>query len=223
MVKFGFIVEGPTDRAVLENILIGYFGEDISEYFTPLQPRELKDSGGWSRVITYCQSTDFVDAFDDSDFVIAQIDTDQSFEFNVLHDENGEKLPVDTLVKNVKRYFDDLFKTAFGDTFLAEFGHRIVLAIAVHSTECWLLPLYFKADKDKAAIKNCYQKLNTKVDGLNKTYKKYDTISAQYRNPKTLHKHLDKNPSFNLFIEELSEKVPIPSKNSENTEGGNFY
>ncbi|MEY4905724.1 MAG: hypothetical protein RLZZ292_3539 [Bacteroidota bacterium] len=219
MVKLGFIVEGPTDRAVLENIIIGYFGEDISEYFTPLQPRELKDSGGWSRVITYCQSTDFVDAFDDSDFVIVQIDTDQSFEFNVLHDENGEKLPVDTLVKNIRLYFDELFQKAFGDTFLTQFGQRILLAITVHSTECWLLPLYFKVDKDKAAIKNCYQKLNKKIEGLNKTYKKYDNISAPYRNSKTLKKHSDINLSFKLFIEELLVKVPIQAKNGENTEG----
>lgn len=55
MVKFGFVVEGPTDRAILENILIGYFDEDISEYFTRLQPRDMKDSGGWSRILNYCQ------------------------------------------------------------------------------------------------------------------------------------------------------------------------
>ncbi len=219
MVKFGFVVEGPTDRAVLENILIGYFDEDISEYFTPLQPREMKDSGSWSRVITYCQSTDFVDAFDDSDFIVVQIDTDISFEFNVLHDKDGKKLPVDILVKNVKTYFDDLFKTAFGETFLAQFGNRILLAIAVHSTECWLLPLYFKADKDKVEIKNCYQKLNTKINGLNKTYKKYDAISTDYRNAKALKKSVNKNISLNLFFEELLLKVPINVENSTNTEG----
>lgn len=214
MVKFGFVVEGPTDRAVLENILIGYFDEDISEYFTRLQPREMKDSGGWSRILTYCQSTDFVDAFDDSDFVIVQIDTDRSFEFNVLHDENGEKLTTETLVENVKTYFDTLFKTAFGDAFLDTFGHRILFAVAVHSTECWLLPLYFKADKDKMDIKNCYQKLNTKIDNLTKTYKKYDAISADFRNSKTLEKAVDKNTSLKLFFEELLEKVPKTAKNA---------
>ncbi len=214
MVKFGFVVEGPTDRAVLENILIGYFDEDISEYFTRLQPREMKDSGGCKRILTYCQSTDFVDAFDDSDFVIVQIDTDRSFEFNVLHDENGEKLTIETLVQNVKTYFDTLFKTAFGDAFLDTFGHRILFAVAVHSTECWLLPLYFKADKDKMDIKNCYQKLNTKIEGLTKTYKKYDAISADYRNAKTLGKSVDKNTSLNLFFEELLEKVPKTAKNA---------
>ncbi len=227
MVKFGFVVEGPTDRAVLENILIGYFDEDISEYFTRLVPREMKDSGGWSRVITYCQSTDFVDAFDDNDFIIVQIDTDISFEFKVLHDEDGEKLPIDVLVKNVKTYFADLFKTAFGETFLAQFGNRILLAIAVHSTECWLLPLYFKADKDKMEIKNCYKKLNTKVPKLDEKYKRYDEISAEYRNGKTLRKSVYKNVSLNLFFEELLLKVPINVENSTNTEGyknvvGNF-
>ncbi len=219
MVKFGFVVEGPTDRAVLENILIGYFDEDISEYFTRLQPREMKDSGGWSRIATYCQSTDFVDAFDDSDVIIVQIDTDRSFEFNVLHDANGAKLSTKTLVENVKMYFQSLFKTAFGDTFLDQFGHRILFAVAVHSTECWLLPLYFKADKDTMEIKNCYQKLNTKIDGLTKTYKKYDAISANYRNAKMLKKSVDKNVSLKLFFEELLEKVPKMTENAENTEG----
>jgi hypothetical protein len=219
MVKFGFVVEGPTDRAILENILIGYFDEDISEYFTRLQPREMKDSGGWSRILTYCQSMDFVDAFDDSDFVIIQIDTDRSFEFTILHDDNGMKLSTETLIENVKTYFKNLFKTAFGDAFLETFGHRILFAVAVHSTECWLLPLYFKADKGKMDIKNCYQKLNTKIEGLTKTYKKYDAISADYRKAKTLKNSVEKNTSLNLFFEELLEKVPKTAENAENTEG----
>ena len=42
MHNFGFIVEGATDRAILENILIGYFDEDISEYFTELQPKQIR-------------------------------------------------------------------------------------------------------------------------------------------------------------------------------------
>lgn len=218
MYYFGLISEGETDHAVLENILIGYFDEDISSNINQLQPTR-GQSGGWSRVITYCKSNDFKNDLADNDFLIIQIDTDRSFEFNVLHDENGDKLSVETLVRNIKTYFETLFKTAFGDTFLDQFGHRILFAVAVHSTECWLLPLYFKADKDKMEIKNCYQKLNTKIEGLTKTYKKYDAISADYRKAKTLKNSIDKNISLNLFFEDLLGKVPKMAKNAKNTEG----
>lgn len=68
-------------------------------------------------------------------------------------------------------------------------------------------------------IKNCYQKLNTKIEGLTKTYKKYDAISADYRNAKTLQKSVDKNPSLKLFFEKLLEKVPKMGENAQNTEG----
>ena len=213
MYYFGLISEGETDHAILENMLIGYFDEDISSNINQLQPTR-GQSGGWSRVITYCKSNDFKNDLADNDFLIVQIDTDRSFEFNVLHDENGKKLTTETLVQNVKIYFDTLFKTAFGNAFIEEFGHRILFAVAVHSTECWLLPLYFKADKDKMAIKDCYQKLNTKIENLTKTFKKYDAISADYRNAKTLKKSVDKNTSLKLFVEELLEKVPKTAKNA---------
>ena len=218
MYYFGLISEGETDHAILENMLIGYFDEDISSNINQLQPTR-GQSGGWSRVITYCKSMDFKNDLADNDFLIIQIDTDRSFEFDVLHDENGDKLSVETLVKNVKTYFKTQFKTAFGDTFLDQFGHRILFAVAVHSTECWLLPLYFKADKDTMETKNCYQKLNTKIDGLTKSYKKYDAISANYRNQKTLKKSVGKNQSLGLFFAELLEKVPKTLENTQNTEG----
>ncbi len=66
--SFGLIAEGPTDHAVLENILVGYFN-DPDLIVRPLQP--LLDStdasqrqGGWTQVVAYCQSSLFQGAFD---------------------------------------------------------------------------------------------------------------------------------------------------------------
>ena len=215
MLKFGLISEGITDNAVLENILIGYFNEDISGYINHLQPAP-SASGGWSRVLKYCSSSDFKNDFTDNDFMVIQIDTDKSFDapFDVSHEENGVKLSVEQLIEKVKQRFEKLFEEAYGANFKAEFNNRILFAIAIHATECWLLPLYYKKDNEKSEIKNCYEQLNKKVKGLQKTLKIYDVISADLRFPKKLKRASAENPSFKIFIEkELQVKIPL------NTEG----
>lgn len=148
--------------------------------------------------------------------MVIQIDTDKSFDtpFDVSHEENGIKLSVEQLIEKVKQRFDKLFEEAFGANFKAEFNNRILFAIAVHATECWLLPLYYKKDVEKAEIKNCYEQLNKKIKGLQKTLKIYDAISADLRFPKKLKRASSANPSFNVFMKnELQVKIPL------NTEG----
>lgn len=101
MNTFGLIAEGITDQIVIKNILAGYFNNlNIRVY--PLQPlidetdeNKAENYGGWSQVIDYCQSDEFQDAFQSNEYVIIQIDTDVSQEWNapytVSHrDENGE-------------------------------------------------------------------------------------------------------------------------------------
>jgi hypothetical protein len=217
MQKFGLISEGVTDNAVLENILIGYFNQDISAYINHLQPPP-SASGGWSRVLKYCSSMDFKNDFDNNDFMVIQIDTDKSFErpFNVPHEENGVKLSVEQLIDKVKERFQQLFLTSFGTDFLTQFGHRILFAIAIHSTECWLLPLYYKSAKDKSEIKNCYEKLNKQIQGLKKEHRIYDSISSDFCSNKKLEKAFSDNPSFKIFIEnELQLKVALENKQED--------
>jgi ribosomal protein S17E len=211
MLKFGLISEGITDNIVLENILIGYFNEDISGYINHLQPPPTA-SGGWSRVLKYCGSQDFKNDFTDNDFMVIQVDTDKSFElrFDVAHEENGVKLSVEQLIEKVKERFEKLFNDAFGDNFVAEFSNRILFAIAVHETECWLLPLYYLKNTEKTETKNCYEKLNKKIKGLQKTAKMYDAISADLRFPKRLKQASSDNPSFKIFVQnELQTKIPL--------------
>lgn len=215
MFNIGIIAEGDTDFVVLQNILIGYFDKDITGYVNQLQPLR-GQMGGWSRVLSYCETTDFKNDFVDNDFMIIQVDTDKSFElpFDVAHEQNGKKLNVEELIENVKTRFKKGFESAFGNGFLPNFEHRILFAIAVHETECWLLPLYYPKEKEAENIKNCYETLNKKVKGLQKTYKIYDALSDDFTFPKKLEKAFLANPSFKIFIEnELKIKIP------QNTEG----
>ena len=214
MYYFGLISEGITDNAILTNILVGYFNEDISEYINHLQPPP-NTSGGWSRVLKYCSSIDFKNDLSRNDFIVVQIDTDKSFElpFDVAHEQDGQKLSVAELIENVKKRFEHLFIEAFGEGFLSTFGDRILFAIAVHSTECWLLPLHTNNVKDKVATTDCYKKLNKTVKGLQKTYKFYDKMSNELQIPRKLNLAVTENPSLKIFVEnELQAKIP-----SENT------
>lgn len=235
---FGLVSEGPTDHAVLENILIGYLKQDLSGYINELQPRPKKE-GGWSRVLTYCTSTDFKNDFTDNDYMVIQIDSDISHEFNVPNEENRVKLSVEALIEKIKQRFWDLFESAFGLDFIDKFGHRILFAISVHAIECWLLPLYYQ-DGTKALTRGCLRKLNEKwleigepIIGENKKRKRsydpneqkrkaipeknkaghvptYETISKPLMDNTILNMCYPHNPSFKIFIEnELQIKVPL--------------
>lgn len=215
MFNIGIIAEGDTDFVALQNILIGYFDKDIMGYVNQLQPKR-GQMGGWSRVLNYCGTIDFKNDFIDNDFMVIQIDTDKSFElpFDVPHEENGVKISVEHLIENVKERFRKLFEKAFGVDFFSNYAQRILFAITVHETECWLLPLYYPKEKEAESIKNCYETLNRKVKGLQKTYKIYDALSDDFTAPKKLEKASQANPSLKIFIEnELKVKIP------QNTEG----
>ena len=58
MPYFGIIAEGDTDFVVLQNILIGYFDEDISEYINQLQPKR-GQIGGVDKSIELLLLNDF--------------------------------------------------------------------------------------------------------------------------------------------------------------------
>ncbi len=217
MVNIGIIAEGDTDFVALQNILIGYFDRDVTGYVNQLQPLR-GQMGGWSRVLNYCSSTNFKNDFVDNDFIIIQVDTDKSFElpFDAPHEEKGIKISVEQLVQNVKERFRKLFETAFGVDFFQNYAHRILFAIAIHETECWLLPLYYPKENEAESIKNCYEVLNKRVKGLQKTYKFYDALSDDFTFPKKLEKAFLANPSFKIFIEnELKLKIPNPEHSGE--------
>ena len=214
MMSFGLVTERLTDQIVIENILAGYFNSpdlDIRQ----LQPERDKDNenkstyGAWTLVFDYCKSSDFQEALQFIDYIIIQIDTDVSENYNIpKQDENGEFTPQQSIEKVIEKFRDTI-----GEDFYNKHQQRIVFAISVDSIECWFLPLYY-TDSRKAKIPNCLDTLNRElakkhnftIDANAKNPKYYQEISEPYRNPKVLMNHYAENPSLKKFIEEIKSR-----------------
>ena len=156
MISFGLVTEGITDQEIISNILSGYF-DNPDILVNELQPlRDETDRnkstnfGGWGNLLEYCKSDVFKSAFQTTSFIIIHIDTDICEDYNVSKKQGGIDLSVNQLVDQVKNLFIEII----GPDFYEKNSKRIIFAIAVHSIECWLLPIYYN-DHRKNKIVNC--------------------------------------------------------------------
>jgi len=80
-------------------------------------------------------------------------------------------------------------------------------AIAVHSLECWLLPLYSKEKAHLGKTKSCSKQLEheAKRRKINcyKEHRSYDELSSPYRSSKELEKGKKLQKSLALFLDSL--------------------
>ncbi|MEA5478325.1 phage tail protein [Pseudanabaena galeata UHCC 0370] len=205
---FAGIVEGVTDKRVITNILAGYFNNpDIK--VTWLQPRDTipntkEPPAGWTRVLKYCKTKQFKDSFQENEYVIIHIDTDVSPKetFDIAHhDENGSLLTPEQLIAKVV----NKFRLLIGEDFYDQYEDKIIFAIAVHSIECWLLPLFLP--EKKAEIDDCMNILKRDLPNFKpKDHKYYQRISIEYANTNLLLKLYPENPSLKIFIEQLASR-----------------
>ena len=215
MTLFGLVAEGNSDHAVLENILLGLFEEDISDEITTLQPirgatdeAAIKAFGGWYKVFEYCRSEDFRGAFQEVQYLVIQIDTDVSEQTHYdikQKDKFGEKLIPEVLIENIKLKFKQIIVNEFGQDFLNNHQDRILFAISVDEIECWLLPLYY-TNSTKLKTNNCDYKLHQKAGKFEKNYSDYDKISKDFRKSKTLTNLYQQNPSLKFFVDSVKVK-----------------
>ncbi|MFY9260539.1 MAG: hypothetical protein WAO71_08540 [Gallionella sp.] len=212
MLTFAFVTEGITDQAVLENILYGIFGDEIKiKPLTPLMSAGNKPDGGWERLFGYCQSEKFRDFLRSEyctgdEFIIVQIDTDTA-----EHPNFGVAInrPPIEIIADVKQ----LIVQKIGNDFYQQYQAQILIAVAVHSTECWLLPLYVSG-KMGEQVMNCHDRLsralNKKGDDASKNHQNYERLSKDFRNNETLLKAAKRNESLNDFVTQL-QNVTVPS------------
>jgi hypothetical protein len=120
----------------------------------------------------------------------------------VFHqDENGKLLTPEQLIEKVI----DKFRSDIGEDFYDQNASRIIFAIAVHSIECWLLPLCLP--EKKAEIDDCMNILKRDLTNFQpKDHKYYQEISMEYANKSSLLKLYPENPSLKIFIEQLASK-----------------
>lgn len=210
MKTFALITEGISDQIVIEHILAGYFNTpDLDVHILqPLydatdQNRGLS-TGGWGNLINYCKSIAFKSAFQSNDYVVIQIDTDVCSEYGVNSKENGEDLTVEALIDKVIKQII----VWIGEDFYTSVKDKVIFAVAVHSIECWLLPIYY-TDNKKSKTTGCLPTLNQELIKKEKFVihakepKYYKKIAKQFIKRKDLDKYYPHNPSFKLFIQHL--------------------
>ena len=213
---FAGIAEGVTDKRVITNILAGYFNNPNIKV-TWLQPRDSipntkEPPAGWTQVFKYCGSKLFKDAFQENEYIVIHIDTDVSPKrhFDISHhDENGQILTSKQLIEKVV----NKFREKIGEDFYDKNADKIIFAIAVHSIECWLLPLCLP--EKKGETDDCINTLKRDLPNFReKDHKYYQRISMEYANQNSLSKLYPENPSLKIFIEELASRNIEISKES---------
>lgn len=224
---FGLICEGPTDHAVLENMLCGlYDDEDLFDRITPLQPGGQSDTnkdGGWERVLEYLASYKFRQAFTTVKNIVVQIDTDvasmKGFDVD-LRDDNGKTLKSvpDIVIKVKERLIQQIESGEAG--FFARHKTQIIFAITVHSLEIWLFKHYNKeSNKTKLInggerqlarqllkndkLKKYTERAKGKEPIMIKNYNNYSDLSMPFFDNKTCKQSIDdlshRDESFKCF------------------------
>jgi hypothetical protein len=218
MNEFAVVSEGVTDYAVLKNILIGWFKDQSGEPFLkPYQPDPTATGesmwqkfGNWENVLRYLKEKKHRDALEFSDYLIVQIDTDQSEHpgFAVPQAEAGVPLGPLVMVQRVK----ERLKSIIGNDDMVFYEGRILFAICVRELECWLLPLW--DDAKAAKCTGCLGALNAALAKANehtinpaqKDPRRYEEVSREYRKRARLIEKGPKSPSLGDFLSELANR-----------------
>lgn len=209
--KIGIVCEGISDYKVLRHITERYL-RDEDAYVIPLQPKKTEQGkqwgfGGWQGVLEYIKGEDrmILEAIEEGcNYVIIHIDTDVREQYGISHD-----------FENIEALHDSVMEM-LRNTIHPDFDKdRIIFAIAIHETECWLLS--FLSDDQKISCKtdSCVNTLNRllkdkgNIDKDNKNSDRarvaYDYILRSKKKPKDLKAASINNYGFFYFVESLDK------------------
>lgn len=214
MTSFALITEGITDQVVLEYILDGLSSGDATT--TALRPlRDATDASrvadnefsGWEKVFDFLKSEDIIDAIDTNDFVIIQIDTDMGD-----HPHFGLSLREKTIITIVEECIGKL-KSSLHPEFPPSALERLLFAIPVLSTECWIFSLHDTTHKhtDKT-INKCENRLQRHLEkkdkNLTKEYNFYRDICRDFRKQKNIQAVAQRTPCLQHFVNQVNAACP---------------
>jgi hypothetical protein len=212
---FATVAEGPTDHAVLQNILLGLFKEHGVESgdISPVQPmldetgKQLPDSpGGWLQVLRWLEQKKYDSALQYNDFVVVQIDTDTCEEvgYDIQKTFNGVARTPEELVGLVKAKLQHVI----GPKDEAAYPSKFHFAIAVHGVECWLLPIWGR-HQESDEIHNCKQRVDNGLGRANEAglrkddVRTYASASSDFRKKARLLEAAQSQKSLKLFCDSL--------------------
>jgi hypothetical protein len=224
--KFALITEGPSEHRIIKHIITKYF-KDYDPEINQIQPKIVNDkqktTGGWNEVLKYCEREELKDIFVENDYLIIQIDTDQSQikPFNVSHTKQYDE-------KSISKTCEDLYIEVVGKLkglikpeILTTYSNKILFAICIHTIECWLLPLYYE-NNHKSNTKNCLATLNIELRRHNlntiplkdknnpKSIRNYEIILRNWKRRQDIDNSSQHNPAFKYFTDSLKE-LEIPN------------
>lgn len=212
MPSFALITEGITDQVVIERILESHYrdAEDDELHVEYLQPirdttdrsrQSADDFGGWEQVLEHCSYPEhIVGALAVNDYLIIHVDADMCRHESINISNEME-------VSEVCDFLVGLIKDRIGMPLLGEYGDRLIYAVPVYSTECWLISFYTNVEHEKSRVNNCRQHLNNLLSAsrvrYDKNYRIYSEITRPLRRPRDLRAASAYSDSLAKFISDL--------------------
>lgn len=222
---FAIVAEGLTDQIVLRHILLGFFAgweeEPTINFVQPLYDTTASHGnpspGGFDQVIKYFETGRFREALQFNRYLVVHLDTDVSEQYAVSWRQDGRERTPEELVDAVAERLRGLI----GEEICQAHGERFLFAVAVHSMECWLLPLCIDASQKakQAKIAGCLEAANHALrltsrpplsmgEGRSehKDERAYAALARSYLKRKVLLQHRDANPSLGVFLRNLEDR-----------------
>lgn len=220
MVTIGLISEGLTDQVILRHLIAKVAGDnfpivqDLQPRIDPNQPEETV-MGGWGQVFAYFEREDVAVALrtNPSLHLIIQIDSDvfssqeipEAYRF-AFNKPDGTRL---TVLETIAAVSEKL-TGAIGEEVAAAYAGRILFAVAVDASECWLLPFYYD-NKQATKTTGCLAALNKQlvkkhkftIAGKDPEY--YRTACKPILKDKLFDRNYSKNESLKIFIDRLKQ------------------
>jgi len=211
-INIALISEGVTDRPIINAILHSFFTKKATELYpilNSLLPKK-NESVGWLKVLNYCESEEFKEAFKLNDFVIIQIDSDGHAHkgFDIPNQENTS-----SLIQAIKKKFIE----KIGNQFYQPHQERILFCICVDQIECWFLPFHATTNANKIKQFHCIKTVNPYIIKLGFTidkkksegsYRFYEKASKKLADKKEFYSNYIHSESLKAFVEnELEAKI----------------
>lgn len=211
------ICEGVSEIKMLTYIIEKYLGDNfvVNPIQPPLHGGKQTAFGGWYQVLEHCETEIVNTALATNDYLVVQIDTDtctqKGYDVNI-DDESGNRIDDSVLYARV---VERLKKNISADT-LNKHHDRILYAICINETECWLLPVLYPNDtKMRCATNNCIFKINKVLSrdhlGIPDTdknspqaIKAYGKILRKIKT-KDIPKIASHNVGFDKFVQQMKE------------------
>lgn len=208
--KIGIVAEGISDYWVLKH-LIERMLRNKDPHVISLQPKVLNGKqdgfGGWLNVFNYIENKEYIIDLaqtEEFDYIVVQIDTDVSIEYGVTKSADNAQLYLDVV-------------KAINDRVHIEFDKsKLIFAICIDSTECWLIPFVSTKLSECKKTTNCVNVVNKEIrrkygtiDADNKGNAKpqYDEILRLKKKARDIRAISLHNYGFSKFIESLDEII----------------